>query len=287
MARTDTAASADRAAFVLYLRTGRRVEVKYNPWHDPDDGRFTFAGSGRYVPADGGVRRGGGSFGGGGASGRWEPDPEPRGKVAPRPSPAVPPRNARSAASPPPRPQPLPRTTPETPARRQTLPMPASDRRATHVPIISTTPPKPRDHVVRNGYRFEVDKDVKRTGHVIGEIRMAGEVQRSRRAQADAGKPDRRAGDDGGHFIAARFGGPREWFNHFAQDANFNRGEYRKMEDHWAQAIRRGERVFIDISADYEGRSRRPSRIIVTTVIGSKRIEHDFHNEKGGRKNGS
>ena len=40
------------SAFEIYLRTGRRVragvEVKFNPWHDPEDGRFTFAGQGRY-----------------------------------------------------------------------------------------------------------------------------------------------------------------------------------------------------------------------------------------------
>ncbi|MDO6413993.1 hypothetical protein Q4F19_06330 [Sphingomonas sp. BIUV-7] len=43
-----------RRAFVGWLRTGRspagridRVELKFNPWHDPDDGRFTFAGTGR------------------------------------------------------------------------------------------------------------------------------------------------------------------------------------------------------------------------------------------------
>lgn len=55
------------SAFEIYLRTGRRVkgiEVKFNPWHDPDNGRFTFVGTGRYFP-------GGGQFGGGGASGRW------------------------------------------------------------------------------------------------------------------------------------------------------------------------------------------------------------------------
>jgi hypothetical protein len=42
-------------AFSVWLRTGRwptvtpsgGVEVKFNPWHDPADGRFTFAGSGR------------------------------------------------------------------------------------------------------------------------------------------------------------------------------------------------------------------------------------------------
>lgn len=41
------------SAFEYYLRTGRRgakpdlLETKFNPWHDPDDGRFTFAGQGR------------------------------------------------------------------------------------------------------------------------------------------------------------------------------------------------------------------------------------------------
>jgi len=44
-----------RRAFLVWLRTGRwptvppsgDVEVKFNPWHDPADGRVTFAGSGR------------------------------------------------------------------------------------------------------------------------------------------------------------------------------------------------------------------------------------------------
>lgn len=43
-----------RSAFEIYLRTGRRVpeeaeepETKFNPWHDPNNGQFTFAGQGR------------------------------------------------------------------------------------------------------------------------------------------------------------------------------------------------------------------------------------------------
>ena len=42
--------------FEIYLRTGRRqvqprpAEFKFNPWHDPENGRFTFAGQGNYVP---------------------------------------------------------------------------------------------------------------------------------------------------------------------------------------------------------------------------------------------
>ena len=40
-------------AFEVFLRTGRivpdaeKLEHKFNPLHDPDDGRFTFAGQGR------------------------------------------------------------------------------------------------------------------------------------------------------------------------------------------------------------------------------------------------
>lgn len=45
-----------RRAFPAWLRTGRlpsiqkgdAIERKFNPWHDPEDGRFTFAGSGNY-----------------------------------------------------------------------------------------------------------------------------------------------------------------------------------------------------------------------------------------------
>ena len=44
-----------QSGFEIFLRTGRRVaddsdqlETKFNPWHDPEDGRFTFARQGRY-----------------------------------------------------------------------------------------------------------------------------------------------------------------------------------------------------------------------------------------------
>jgi len=58
----------ERLAFEIYIRTGRRVvfsdddslEVKFNPWHDPETGRFTFKGQGNYfAPSE--DRRTGGS----------------------------------------------------------------------------------------------------------------------------------------------------------------------------------------------------------------------------------
>lgn len=45
-----------------------------------------------------------------------------------------------------------------------------------------------------------------------------------------------------GHHIAARFNGPTEAFNHFAQDANFNRRGYRWLEDEWTRDKRAGNR---------------------------------------------
>jgi hypothetical protein len=102
-------------------------------------------------------------------------------------------------------------------------------------------------------------------------------------AQTNAGKPDRRITDDGGHFIAARFGGPREWFNHFAQDANFNRGAYRALEDKWAKAVRSGKRVFVEIVPHYRESSMRPSILsIVWTIEGQEHFQ-EFPNEERGK----
>lgn len=46
--------SSDRQAFDRWLRTGRRTDVerKFNPWHDPRNGRFTFAPGGPRSLAD-------------------------------------------------------------------------------------------------------------------------------------------------------------------------------------------------------------------------------------------
>jgi hypothetical protein len=249
------------SAFEIYLRTGRRVspeaaslETKFNPWHDPEDGRFTFAGQGRYFPGrsrsdvaqgSSGVRGRGGRYGGGGASGSWE-------------------------TKPPSKPKPV-----HSKAPQESTPVPPS------APLQAAPRPEPRVQIPSNGYNFSIDAHA-RPRQIAGELRDAPQP-RSRSAQANAGKPDRRSTDDGGHFIAARFNGPREWFNHFAQDASFNRGEYRALEDKWAKAIRSGKRVFVDIVHHYRGTSMRPHRISVSWVIDGESYSREFPNEKRGK----
>ena len=66
----QTSGSSERNAFSRWIRTGKvpsalspdGLELKFNPWHDPEDGRFTFAGAGRRYGA-GGVDAAGGENG--------------------------------------------------------------------------------------------------------------------------------------------------------------------------------------------------------------------------------
>ena len=64
------------------------LELKFNPWHDRENGQFTFAQQGSRSAS------GGGSFGGGGASGSWDPPTKPKPKPKPtiilrRPAPVI------------------------------------------------------------------------------------------------------------------------------------------------------------------------------------------------------
>lgn len=179
--------SSERVAFSLYLRTGRRiapaaVEVKFNPWHDEEDGRFTFAGQGRYFGA------------GGYSAGPGTPDP--------------------------------------------------------------------------------------------GKARNDDGLSDRSRNQAQAGKPNRLEGHDGGHFIAARFNGPSDSYNHFAQNSNFNRGSYRVMEDSWAKELRGGHKVFVDIEPLYHGASKRPYQLNVTWYVDGRKSFKKFPNEAKGAEYG-
>lgn len=270
------------SAFSMWLRTGRisqadeaeNFECKFNPWHDPANGRFTFAGTGRYygppraLPSGGAsqpFRGRGGSFGGGGGSGTG---------TYPRSGPGL-----HALA-------PVRRGLP--PARRA----PSENVAAAAAGVAAQLPrrrpaERPWRRVMRNGYEFQIDER-QRTRRVSGTLTLGVAEGRSRRAQARAGGSDRRPSDDGGHYIAHRFNGPSEAFNHFAQDANFNRGGYRLLEEEWARARRANQRVVVTIMPLYDGRSRRPSVLNVWYKIDGHERSQRFPNERqeagrGGR----
>lgn len=237
------------SAFEIYLRTGIRLrspdaaqapDFKFNPWHDPENGRFTFRNAGRYYSGNdpfGGYGGGGDGFNGGGASGGWDEPAERKPNSAPKP--------------------------------KQTLPAP------TQKPVTFR----------KNGYRFDIDAN-RRTTLAEGPLAAGPNAGRSRSLQRRAGGDDREQRDDGGHYIAPRFNGPKEWFNHFAQDRNFNRGAYRELERQWGKDVAAGRKVFVTIIPAYRGESNRPSSIAVYwTVRGQKKMQI-FRNEHGGGKHG-
>ena len=139
--------------------------------------------------------------------------------------------------------------------------------------------------VVRNGYTYQIDSQG-RTRHVSGTLTVADVPLRSRALQSQAGGAARRVGDDGGHYIAARFNGPTEAFNHFAQDANFNRGSYRLLEDDWARDKRAGKSVTVKIVPRFDGGSVRPSTIDVWWTANGRTRSLKFPNERSEKRRG-
>lgn len=120
-----------------------------------------------------------------------------------------------------------------------------------------------------------------RTMRVSGELRLQPEQRRSTREQQAAGKPDRLATDHGGHYIAREFGGPEIAANHFAQDATFNKSEYRKIEIEWKNRLLKGEKITVQISSEYSRASKRPSNIVVNyTVNGKTGVRRPLPNAK-------
>ncbi|WP_037487873.1 LysM peptidoglycan-binding domain-containing protein [Sphingobium indicum] len=329
---------SELTAFNLYLRTGRRtdllppvqVEVKFNPWHDEQDGRFTFAGQGRYFPRGEGNR---GQAGGAGAGGqvRRPARPDSGGVPDRRYLRADHPGNhstyivqsgdtltriatrrkgltARDLAWL--NQHPIDR--PLSIGQRIKLPHQAyldagraarakflalayyMDTHGGKLPSDPSNPPSLESQILdtnwrketKNGYDFHIDV-IARPRKIFANLSNGPKASRSRRNQASAGKPDRLASDDGGHFIAARFNGPGDSVNHFAQDRNFNRGAYRAMEDGWAKELRVGKKVIVDIVPHYEGISKRPYSLTVTWYVDGKKRVREFANETKGQASGN
>lgn len=318
--------------FALYLRTGYwagpGVELKFNPWHDVENGRFTFVGQGRHYPngyvgqevsqrdREDGARAVRDIYGSQRRPSERDPYVPDRSHLDPKHpknwtvyvvrrgdtlSRIAQHRQGLTAAD-------LawlndmPIDKPLQVSQRIRLPTQRSlddvrDARnkvmalalymETHGGRMPPNPAKPPSvaeqisatyrRISANGYLYELDL-VDRFKRVTGTLSRNRAQGRSRAEQGKAGKPDRLPRDHGGHIVARRFNGPKDWFNHFAQDGSFNQTEYAAVERYWDKAMDAGHSVRIDIRASYEGLSRRPSFITVYYWIDGERHLHHFPN---------
>lgn len=289
-------ASEERRAFAIWLRTGRRlrlgeegaIEVKFNPWHDPANGQFTFAGrgqasTGRRETGDRarsksgsseGFRPGGADkgFGGGGAQSGWDPQTgHPTGVF--RAGGATRGAGGGGATG----------SWIATSARggQAELGRRAATSQVATAGNVRAQAEGSRRHISRNGYDYEIDEHG-RTRRVSGTLVLATPQPRSRSLQRSAGGADRLPKDDGGHYIAPRFNGPTEAFNHFAQDSNVNRGRYRAIEDEWAREKRAGHRVTVAIVPHFRALSQRPTTIDVVFYVDGVKRSVKLPNEREG-----
>ena len=138
-------------------------------------------------------------------------------------------------------------------------------------------------HIEKNGYGFDIDP-VLRTRRVTGVIAEKATQGRSKIVQASAGGADRLPGDHGGHYIARRFNGPTDAFNHFAQDGSFNRSDYAALENEWARETKAGKKVYVRITPTYRDLSARPSSLDVFYTVNGLRFEKSFPNKNGNKK---
>ena len=92
------------------------------------------------------------------------------------------------------------------------------------------------------------------------------------------------AGDEGGHLIGTRFNGPGEKLNIVPMNSNLNRGEWKKMENLWADALKNNKQVNVKIEPVYSGTSGRPDKFNVRyTIEGERPVIKSFTNTQGGK----
>lgn len=108
------------------------------------------------------------------------------------------------------------------------------------------------------------------------------ENPRDNEAQRDAGGPDRKENDQGGHIVGRNLNGDGGTGNLVAMDSRINQSDYKRMENDVKSALDEGKEVTIDIDISYTGDSGRPDEIEVTVTVDDKETIYTFDNNLDG-----
>ena len=139
------------------------------------------------------------------------------------------------------------------------------------------------EYTSKEGYTYTTDSQ----GCVAsceGSLQL-GDGKRNNYAQRVVGGNDRLDDDDGGHLIATIFKGSGNMDNLVPMNSNLNRGEWKKLENEWANALNDGDKVRVKITPNYSGNSKRPDSFVIRYKIGDEdrwRLKN-FDNVPGGK----
>ncbi|KQY89264.1 DNA/RNA non-specific endonuclease [Pelomonas sp. Root1444] len=131
-------------------------------------------------------------------------------------------------------------------------------------------------YVLANGHSYVTDA-AGRVTRAEGDLSALIRSDRNLYQQVRAGEIGGQ-GYEGGHLIGSLFGGAGEKINLVPQLTSVNRGEYRAMERTWAEAIRDGKQVKVEVSPVYAGGSQVPTKIEVIYWIDGQRAVQTFRN---------
>jgi hypothetical protein len=85
-------------------------------------------------------------------------------------------------------------------------------------------------------------------------------------------------GDQGGHLVGSRFDGAGEQINLVPMNSTLNLGDWKSMENGWANEISLGKEVKIEITPIYSGTSKRPVKFEVEYYIDGNYNFREFNN---------
>ncbi|QWH00699.1 cytoplasmic protein [Bacillus mycoides] len=139
------------------------------------------------------------------------------------------------------------------------------------------------EYTSKEGYTYRTDSEG-RVASCEGSLQL-GDGKRNNYAQRVVGGDDRLVDDDGGHLIATIFKGSGDIDNLVPMNSNLNRGEWKKLESEWANALKDGDEVRVKITRNYSENSKRPDSFVVRYKIGDEdrwRLKN-FDNVPGGK----
>ena len=121
----------------------------------------------------------------------------------------------------------------------------------------------PNSEYTMNGYTYKTDSQ----GRVIsveGELYLKESGRKPiKDSMAKIGKGSQYSTDHRGHLIGDRFNGSNGLENIVAQDGRLNQGNYKVLENYWADSLEAGKSVTVKIELAYKGDSSRPTTFAV------------------------
>ena len=115
-----------------------------------------------------------------------------------------------------------------------------------------------------NGYKYKTD-DKGRTVSAEGRLRMRNpDYTRNMENVRKIDGQEYKSSDDRGHIIGHQFGGSDRLENLVPMDAKLNQGDFAKLENTLANAVKDGADVMLKIEPSYEGDSTRPNEFRVS-----------------------